>query len=102
MAPGLVPRASPGAFLFGPFRAEGAKARAQVNLQMPQTRSNPPFHHPRASERRRSHSLIGTIAGSNGTRRPPATVATHNRRVLATILPPQMIALINGVPCLFC
>ena len=39
--PSLVPRALPGAFLFGPFRAGNTEARAQENRQEPQTRSSP-------------------------------------------------------------
>ena len=46
--PSLVPRALPGAFLFGPFRARNAEAGAQEDRREPQTRSRPTFHQPRA------------------------------------------------------
>ena len=44
--PSLVPRALPGAFLFGPFRARNAEAGAQEDRREPQTRSRPTFHQP--------------------------------------------------------
>ena len=49
--PSLVPRALPGAFLFGPFRARNAEAGAQEDRREPQTRSRPTFHQPTLAPR---------------------------------------------------
>ena len=77
--PSLVPRALPGAFLFGPFRARNARPGAQEDRREPQTRSRRTFHQPTVALG--SHTLGEARSGH-----PPGPSADHRLHLPALSL----------------
>jgi hypothetical protein len=78
--PSPVPRALPGAFLFGPFRARNAEARAQENRREPWTRPRPTFHQPTPTASSQGGESEGTPAAGNAPVRVRDPTHTPIRR----------------------